>query len=214
MREHVGADKTAPFALADSRGRIRYVVSAEKRVPLNRYLHGRVGVRGRVYYGEYAHLIVDKIDLGANDNSDNPRATKTTPKTPIRQVQVKLPQASFEDEVDPPPTIGRVVQVGGCDCGSGDCSAGNEYDSGCGPNIDLGAVCDGGCSGPTRSADSTIWVRGEYLYWWADGLNTPPLVTTADSVENLPLPTGQILFGNEPILDEVRSGAVFGLAVG
>ena len=144
MREHVGTDKTAPFALADWRGRIRYVVSAEKRVPLDRYLHGRVGVRDRVHYREYAHLIVDKIDLGASDNSRNPRATKATRKTPVRQVQVKLPQPSFENEIDPPPTIGRVVQVGDCDCGVGDCIAGNECDSGCGPNIDIGAVCDGG----------------------------------------------------------------------
>ena len=254
LREHVGADKTAPFALADSRGRIRYIVSAEKGVPLDRYIHGRVGIRGRVHYGEYAHLIVDEIDLDASDNPRNPRATKTTsrkparrtpaelaqssiedenitskkparreraklaqssfddekttPKKPARRALAKLDQTSFDDEIEAPPSIGRVVQTGGCDCGAGDCGGGISCDSEYGASIDLGAEyggscaeCGGGCSGPTCSAGPTIWVRGEYLYWWGDGMNTPPLVTTADAEKNTP-PRLQRLWYKSPFDDQ------------
>ena len=40
-------------------------------------------------------------------------------------------------------------------------------------------------------------------------MDVPPLVTTSGTVQELPLPTGQILFGNESILKDDRSGIRF-----
>jgi hypothetical protein len=50
-----------------------------------------------------------------------------------------------------------------------------------------------------------VWARADYLLWWTKGMDIPPLVTGG--------PTGilgdqntTILYGGEPILDDVRSG--------
>jgi hypothetical protein len=69
----------------------------------------------------------------------------------------------------------------------------------------------GGCSCMPRG----FWGRAEYLVWWARGANTPPLVTT--SPDGTPvgvagvLPNATILFGNERINTQARSGGRFTL---
>ena len=83
---------------------------------------------------------------------------------------------------------------GGACCGSG-CG------SGCGS-------CCGSCGPP-----GLFWARAEYLLWWTRGMETPPLVTT--SPDGTPLsdagrigqPGTRILFGDENLFREVRSGA-------
>ncbi len=56
-----------------------------------------------------------------------------------------------------------------------------------------------------------LWLRGEYLAWWADGMDLPPLVTTGSAVD--PGTAGvlgeagtTILYGNNPALESGRSG--------
>ena len=69
----------------------------------------------------------------------------------------------------------------------------------CGP---CGVTCQEPCCvGPVGS----IWVHGEYLMWWAKGMETPPLVTAG--------PTGTlddnrtiVLFGDDDLLGQMRSG--------
>jgi hypothetical protein len=74
-----------------------------------------------------------------------------------------------------------------------------------------GECYDSCCCGPTPG----FWGRAEYLYWWVRGGDTPPLVTT--SPDNTPqaqagvLPDATVLFGNQRINTQGRSGARFTL---
>jgi hypothetical protein len=68
------------------------------------------------------------------------------------------------------------------------CNACGSYESPC-------------CVGPVGA----IWVHGEYLMWWSKGMQTEPLVTAG--------PTGtlsdrrtRVLFGDDDLLDQARSG--------
>lgn len=80
--------------------------------------------------------------------------------------------------------------------------------------------CDGyGCgfgdyaNEPTKFAPGGLWVKAEYLYWRVSGNNLPPLVTsTPDGTARADvgvLPNAQVLFGNEPLSDDFRSGFRF-----
>jgi len=77
--------------------------------------------------------------------------------------------------------------------------------------------CDGyGCgfgdyhSQPYRFQPGGLWVKAEYLYWKISNSNLPALVTA--SPDGTPrdevgvLPNAQVLFGNEPLADDFRSG--------
>ncbi len=63
------------------------------------------------------------------------------------------------------------------------------------------------CSPPGR-----FWVRGDWMMWWTNGANLPPLVTT--SPQGTPIgqagvmgePGTSILFGNSTVYDDGRSG--------
>ncbi|HEX5104788.1 MAG TPA: BBP7 family outer membrane beta-barrel protein [Pirellulaceae bacterium] len=72
-------------------------------------------------------------------------------------------------------------------------------------------ACD--CYGPPR-----ITARAEYLMWWSRGRNVPPLVTTSpqttprDEAGVLGFPTTTILYGDEPIGEDFRSGGRFSLS--
>ncbi len=68
----------------------------------------------------------------------------------------------------------------------------------------------GACGPPHR-----FWIRGEWLLWWAKGMDTPPLVTTSpldtDGTEAgvLGFEDTEILFGDEALFDGARHGARF-----
>lgn len=68
-----------------------------------------------------------------------------------------------------------------------------------------------------RSAgpQTRAYAHGEYLLWWIDGMNVPPLVTTSTDPADggvLPNPglndnpTTSILYGGDPILEDARHG--------
>jgi len=93
-------------------------------------------------------------------------------------------------------------------------------DGGHGLNFGSCPQCgDFGCSshrgGRARSMQGRAYARGEYLLWWMDGMNTPPLVTTSTDPADggvLPNPgqndnpTTEILYGDQPLLENARSG--------
>lgn len=58
--------------------------------------------------------------------------------------------------------------------------------------------------------DPQRWARAEYLWWWTKGNDVPPLVTTSPAttprVNAGVLPGAQVLFGNDSISGEDRSG--------
>ncbi len=96
------------------------------------------------------------------------------------------------------------LDFGGCpDCESGTCSLhmGHGYRHG-------GAV----------APRSRAYAHGEYLLWWFDGMDTPPLVTeSSDLTERAAIISNpgvvpadhqatSVIYGGEPILEDARSG--------
>ena len=79
-----------------------------------------------------------------------------------------------------------------------------------------GTACDScgtvGCR-RTCGLPGTFWVRAEYLIWWTEGMQTPPLVTTSPpgtppgDAGVLGTPGVGVLYGGEEILSDQRSGA-------
>lgn len=71
------------------------------------------------------------------------------------------------------------------------------------------------CCDPLCGPPGKIWARGEYLLWWLKGSPLPPLVTL--SVDGTPReeagvlgqPGTRVLFGNERVNDDERSGGRF-----
>lgn len=69
------------------------------------------------------------------------------------------------------------------------------------------AGAHGACPSPER-----FWLQGDYLHWWANGLELPALVTTsvsgtpASSAGVLGLPTTTVLFGNSEVNDTDQVG--------
>lgn len=82
-----------------------------------------------------------------------------------------------------------------------------------------GATCDScgtvGCRRRTCGLPGKFWVRAEYLIWWTEGMQTPPLVTTsppgtpAGNAGVLGTPGVDVLYGGEEILSDQRSGGRF-----
>lgn len=73
------------------------------------------------------------------------------------------------------------------------------------------ADCQGYCC--TDATDGTcLGVRLDYLMWWGRGQNLPPLVTTSPAgtlraeAGVLGLPSTQVLFGDEPVGQDLRNG--------
>ena len=66
---------------------------------------------------------------------------------------------------------------------------------------------------PACGPPGWLWLRGEYLLWWAKGMNTPPMVTTdivtagANQAGTLgPDSTATVIYGDEEVLLNGQSG--------
>ncbi len=85
--------------------------------------------------------------------------------------------------------------------------------------MDDGSCALGGCGHCARcrqrGCGGGFYGRGEYLYWWAKGEQSPALVTTSQSgvpqVNAGVLPGATVLFGNSPLNGQGRSGGRFTL---
>ena len=92
----------------------------------------------------------------------------------------------------------------GDDLGHGDCEEGR-CDHDCCPARPCGA-----CIECCRANDPGMWwVRAEYLAWATKGMYIPALVTTGPNAQNpgiLGEPGTEILFGDQTINNEIRSG--------
>jgi hypothetical protein len=88
-----------------------------------------------------------------------------------------------------------------------------DYGGDCGGSCGIGCG-DGWCNWAGCQCRQ-FWGRAEYLQWWVRGSNTPALVTT--SPDGTPvgvagvLPTATVLFGNERMNTDGRSGGRFTL---
>lgn len=100
---------------------------------------------------------------------------------------------------------GPIYQDEGLDFGG--CS--NCQDGTCSLHAGQGGYRQGGASPPMSRA----YARGEYLLWWLEGMDTPPLVTTSNAEDRAVLPnfpgdnpSTVIAYGGDPILENPRSG--------
>jgi len=93
------------------------------------------------------------------------------------------------------------MDFGGCpDCESGTCSLHRGH---------------GYRRGAAAAPRSRAYMHGEYLLWWFDGMDVPPLVTTSDAADGAVLPnrgipgdnpSTVIVYGQEPLLEDPRHG--------
>ena len=93
-------------------------------------------------------------------------------------------------------------------CGSCSSCSGGEFGHGVSCQIPNCMVCrrqPAACGPP-----GWLWLRGEYLLWWAKGMETPPLVTTSPAGTPASqagvLPDAQVLYGDEDLLTDGSSG--------
>ncbi|BBO30602.1 BBP7 family outer membrane beta-barrel protein [Lacipirellula parvula] len=91
-------------------------------------------------------------------------------------------------------------------------------DEGAGPHLQGCSTCgsavcqaQGGCGYGSRPV---LYVRGEYLAWWTEGMDLPPLVvrgevgnngTPSDPTDDF-FTNAFVVYGNQSVLDGVRSG--------
>jgi len=66
------------------------------------------------------------------------------------------------------------------------------------------------CGFPCCSPPGRYWLRVDYLMWWSNGMRLPPLVTTSPLGTAVAdagvLPNATVLYGNQTICNEDRSG--------
>jgi len=232
-----GSSGTQRFAVVNEDGEVLAFIAPTARVNLRRHLDQFVRLQARTLTweeGRAPYVMVQRV-LPLRETEDRRTSIKTASFNRVRKRPrrddifeartVQHEAGSGEGwEVLPPGTEmgageivdgeivdggimgGEIIHGGGCDCG-----------------MDHGAACDYGipcdCGTPCRGSCKTcrneycgppgwLWLRGEYLSWWTDGMYLPPLVTTGTTASRGILnQTGtEILLGNNDVLDEVRSG--------
>ena len=225
-------DGSPAFALVDRRGDVLRFVEPVDSINLENYLGKAVSVRrdtGNI-------LLASQLAL--------PRTGKATSRAGVQQAQNLEPIPAGEpvpaDEPLPAkaaPKKAGVVHEGhhppaenqgpiyideGYDAGYGGGGYEEEYVGGYDDGLDFGGCPDcgsyvcrqfGGCGPGSRGR---AYVRGEYLLWWFDGMDTPALVTQSAPVDGGVLPnpgipndnpSTVILFGGKDLLDDSRDGA-------
>ena len=180
-------DGTSPFVLVDPRGRVLRYVEPTKQIDLESFLGETVSVRrdtGKI-------LLASQLALPAGGGI---RLTQSEEPIPTGEEldEASILTDSVEHSEGPvfeeggPLYLEEGIDFGGCpDCGYGV--------SGCGQ----------GCGFGTRGV---LYVRGEYLSWWMDGMDTPPLVIADD---NAAFTSPDIIYGGSPILEDSRDGGRF-----
>ena len=181
------SDGSPPFVLLDRYGGVKRFVEPSARVDLESHLGEMVEVRRDTGHT----LLASQLNLPRLDRSID-----------LAQYSEEIPPGAVIDGTEGPMIVPEGVDpvylddgmnFGGCDsCGSG--------------------ICDGGCyrrSGCGFGSRPVLYVRGEYLQWWFDGMNTPPLV---DRFNNTPGATPeeqnvQTVVGNTGLLNNGRNGA-------
>ena len=237
VRNSDASDGTPPFALLDRYGGILRYVEPVDSVNLQKYLGRTIGVR----HDTGDTLLATQLALPRSRNQGPktglnlaqhlepipageivPEGSATRGSAP--HVHDHGPHAPVEEFVEEPividgPENGPVYLDGGYEesyDGSYDSGYGGGYDDGlnfggcptCGD-----ATCrqrsGGGCG---RGARGVMYVRGEYLMWYLEGMDIPELVTQVpfDTTANPPVPTGPgqavTLFGGNRVLEDERHG--------
>jgi hypothetical protein len=149
-------------------------------------------------------------------------SNRATRKAARQQEIFQQPSAPRIGEMDHPTVAQTQYQSSAtaCDgCGAPACGA----ETACGAKTACG--CDRPCGNRQLARGqlgrfrppSNLTLRGEYLHWWTDGFDIPPLLTTsaagtsADNAGVLGLGITRVVYGNQNLLDGARSGGRFTL---
>ena len=228
MRNNNGDKSSPPYVLVDKTGKPRCYITPDEAVDVADYVNLRVGVRGTVQAIE-GDPMPNIVARGVRPIEDVKSAKVIKPAdTKASKVQ----PAAYEEELptpspQPDPTISGSPEVidggqmigengfspqpqifddsGMMNDGQGDCGG-----SCCGHSSCPGAGCSA-CAVCCLANDPGMWwVRAEYLAWATSGMYIPPLATTGPNATNpgiLGEPGTQILYGDQTINNDVRSGA-------
>ncbi len=233
VRNTSGKDGSPAFALVDKYGGVlRYVEPVEK-VKLEPYVGRIVGVRHDTGDTLLASQLVfppltrsTSVASQSRTSSGVQQAAFQEPIPAGKPAEETLLEPTPADEPGPATETGETysfeegeeVYMGeggpiyqedggefGCpDCESGTCS------------LHMGQGYRQAMAHPRFN--TRAYARGEYLLWWFDGMDTPPLVTESSNlnerfaiisnpgVDPPDHPNTTIIYGGEPILEDPRSG--------
>jgi hypothetical protein len=232
VRNSKAKDGAPAYALVDKYGGILRYVEPVDKVKLEPYIGRVVGVR----HDTGDTLLASQLVFPALTRS-NTTVAQTRTNNGVQQAafQEPIPAGEAAGETlleptpadEPEPVEGAVesgetysfqegeevymgegapmyeegMEFGGCpDCESGTCSL----------HVGHGYRMQGVQAAPRSRA----YLHGEYLLWWFDGMDVPPLVTTSNAQDGgvLPNPGANdnqstvILYGGDPILEDPRHG--------
>lgn len=215
-------DGAPPYALVDSYGGILRYVEPVDRINLKPYVGKMVGVRHDT--GDI--LLASQLALPRMQPGTTTRANTSA----VQQAAFTEPLPAGQEVLEPTPADGTESSApvetytfeGGEQTGDpvylGETGPVYE-DTGIGygncPECATGTCALHGGYGRRRaSIGPRAYLHGEYLLWWFDGMDTPPLVTTSNAADGGVLPNpGQndnpttiILYGDNPLLEDPRSG--------
>lgn len=143
---------------------------------------------------------------------------------PLSAAPVEMPmdgQVTFEPLHDTGYSCDAMPSGLGCSCGGGGCDGGCDAGPSCstgscgGCNSCCGELCGNDPWRPclTLCLPQDGWVSFEYLAWWQDGMNLPPLITTSPSnvtqAQAGVLGSGNatsVLYGGNKVLTDPISG--------
>lgn len=231
VRNSKAKDGAPSYALVDKYGGIlRYVEPVEK-VKLEPYVGRVVGVR----HDTGDTLLASQLIFPALTRS-NTTVARSQASTGVQQAAFQEPipagEAAGETLLEPTPADEPEAAEGTVESGETYEFQGDEVYMGEGApmyeeGMEFGGCPDcesGTCSlhvghgyrqhGVQSAPRSRAYLHGEYLLWWFDGMNVPPLVTTSNAQDGgvLPNPGANdnqstvILYGDDPILEDPRSG--------
>lgn len=229
---------TVRYALMDEQGKILAFLAPSSRVDLKTHVGREIGVSARTFGAQEdvaPHVIVDEVTPMASTHQDSgvALASHLDYQEPVSVVPVDgsietieaplqpLPAGQTFDNTGPVPNTmgydspGPMYYDGGQSfgaCGDGTCDTcstgpGPYFDSCSTCGVGMPCQCQSNCGPP-----GWLWLSGEYLLWWAHGMDIPPLVTTSpvgtppEQAGVLGQPGTQILYGNEQVLKDSRSG--------
>lgn len=225
-----GSKGAPPYVLIDKDGKPRCYVTPDAGVDVVDLVNLRVGVRGSVEAidGDPLPHIVAR---GVRPVEGVTKAMHATSLEKQANADTAVKAAAFEEDLptpqpDPVSSAGpEVIEGGEMMSPSGDPMQHPQVFQDGGVSMHgHGGECGGGCCGHDSCPGAGCaacavccmandpgmwWVRAEYLAWATSGMYIPPLATTGPDEENpgiLGEPGTEILYGDETILNDMRSG--------
>lgn len=198
--------RSTRYALLGPAGKPTAYVKPSPGVSLLPYLGRRVGVTAKAFtfrQGRLPMIVVQSV-TALSDDTD----------FAVRQAAHQQVIPTVMDDLSSGISVGNEAIGVGAPIQAGVPTVSPEYDGPIAAHRPTGPDCSvcGNCGGGPCGVPGWLWVRPEYLLWWTDGMDVPPLVTrspagTARSdVGVLGRDPTEVIYGDGEILDSSRSG--------